>query len=432
MKLIKRIWCVAAIVFLLPFFNVYAIPVKSIVIFGDSMSDIGNTTRLLKTLRQEDDPSFIVTPFKKFVLNKMTEFAHEYYVPELVLNAGIRLVTHFFDHEMAPYIVNLIAQVRLVPLLPGKPYWHSRFSNGRVWNEYLAEMLSLSLEDEEVYLNRAFSGSWTATYDHQLTVWNLIRHPIGTIKSLIVGKLIPPSLGLTVQAFLMERTHIDKEAIYFMFSGANDYLNVLFFDDNYNSEVMSHYIDNVLNNLNSAVSKLAKSGAQHFVVMGIPHVGETPKFVNTTDREVLNTAIDHHNRRLQQRLIAWKEKYPHADFLYIDMQEYLSRAINDPTKYGFTNTKDACIDVKLPMFDAFKRSPFVHNYVLYYAQIVQYRDPNFAPGETNYHVCDTPDSYLFWDEVHPSTRAHRYLAYEVCAAMKQHGYEISCPQLTNS
>lgn len=129
---------------------------------------------------------------------------------------------------MAPYLANLVGKVKQVPVLPGKPYWKNRFSNGRVWIEYLAEMLSIQKSDEEVYLNKAFGGSWSATYDYQLTVWNLIRHPLGTIKNLIVGKLIPPSLGLIVQAYLLEHEQLSDETLYFIYSGSNDYINVLF------------------------------------------------------------------------------------------------------------------------------------------------------------------------------------------------------------
>lgn len=192
MRSYKRIcqW-LTVLLFLCPLTHFAAIPVKSMVLFGDSMSDNGNTTHLLKTLRQEADPSFIVTPFKAFVLNKMVDFANEYYVPQMVLDAGIEIATEFFDHELAFHVVSLISRINLVPLLPGKPYWNNRFSNGRVWDEYLASMLSIDMMDEDAYYNRAFAGSWIATYDHQLTVWNLIRHPIGTIKNVIVGKLVP-------------------------------------------------------------------------------------------------------------------------------------------------------------------------------------------------------------------------------------------------
>lgn len=412
--------------FALPVFSFASNSVKSIVVFGDSLSDTGNTTHLLKSLRQEESPAFLVAPFKIFVLNKMIDFANDYYVPQMVLDAGIIAVTDFFDNDLAPYIANLVSKVKLVPILPGKPYWKSRFSNGRVWNEYLAEMWSIQKSEDDVYLNRAFGGGWAATYDYQLTVWNLIRHPLGTIKTLIVGKLIPPSLGLTVQAYLLEHKEINDESVFFIYSGSNDYLNVLQFEANYNTAVMSTYVDNVVDGIGSAVAKLANSGAKRFVVLGIPHVGDTPKFVKTSDREVLNDAVDQHNERLGKRVEEWQQLYPDTDFLFIDTQKYLVKAFMDPEKYGFTNVKDACIDVKFPMFSAISHSPFAGNYVLQYAHILQYQDKQFSPGENNYHMCNDPESYLFWDEIHPSTRAHHHLAYEVCTAMKDHGYDVNC------
>lgn len=409
-----------------PLVGFAATPVKSMVVFGDSLSDTGNTTHLLKSLRQEEDPAFLVAPFKAFVLHKMVEFADEYYVPQMVLESGMAVVTEFFDQELAPYIANLVSKIKLVPVLPGQPYWNSRFSNGRVWNEYLAEMMALPQADVDVYLNRSFGGSWAATYDYQLTVWNLIRHPLGSIKNLIVGKLVPPSLGLTVQAYLMEHPQLSDETLFFMFSGNNDYINVLYFEDNYNTAVMSTYIDNVLSGLGASVANLSKAGARRFVIMGLPHLGETPRMINSGDREVLNAAVDIHNERLQNRIKEWQKVYPEANFLYVDMSEYFDRALKHPENYGFTNIDKACIDVKLPMYDAFRSSPFANNFVLRYAQVLQYKDKNFAAGETNYHVCATPEQYLFWDEIHPTTRAHGLIAYEVCKTMRYHGYDVTC------
>lgn len=423
----KRVCRWLSVVFIfIPLFTFAATPIKSIVIFGDSLSDNGNTTHLLKSLRQEEDPAFIVAPFKAFVLNKMVEYANDYYVPQIILDAGISVVTEFFDHELAPYITNLIAKVKLVPLLPGQPYWESRFSNGKVWNEYLADMLAIQKSNKEVYTNKAFGGGWAATYDYQLSVWNLIRHPIGTIKTLIVGKLIPPSMGLTIQAYLLEHQSLNPESVYFVFGGSNDYINVLLFEDNYNTTIMSAYIDNVIDALGSTLKKLAAAGGKRFVVMGIPRIGETPRFVNTSDRDVLNNAAQLHNERLQARIAQLKTLYPTVDFLYVDIDSFLTKALVNPDQYGFTNVKEACIDVKFPMFNALAYSPFAGNFVMQYAQVLQYKDPSFGPNDTNYHVCDTPQNYLFWDEIHPSTRAHGLLAVEICNAMKDHGYDITC------
>nr|WP_232505635.1 SGNH/GDSL hydrolase family protein [Legionella clemsonensis] len=409
-----------------------ATPVKSIVVFGDSLSDNGNTTHLLKSLRQEESPAYLVRPLKVFVINKMEEFAYDYYVPQAVLDAGIEIVTEFFDTELGPLLANLVGKVRKVPILPGEPYWQNHFSNGRVWNEYLASMIGIDREDAHFYDNQAFGGSWAVTYDYQVTTWNLIRHPLGTLKTLIVGKLIPPSLGLTVQAYLMMKSSLDEDAVYFVLTGANDYLNVLFFEDNYNPAVMNSYIDNVIDGLGTGVRKLIQAGARHVVIMGLPNIGETPKFVHTTDKPVLTAAMQQHNERLQKRVEEWRTSYPEVDFLYIDLQQFLQKALADPQKYGFSNITDACIDVKFPMFRVFAQSPFARNYVLQYAQVLQYRDRNFGPNEKNYHICDAPERYLFWDEVHPTTRAHRYLAYEICEVMKQHGYKITCEAPANS
>jgi phospholipase/lecithinase/hemolysin len=287
-------------------------------------------------------------------------------------------------------------------------------------------MIAVPVDDEDTYLNRAFGGSWAVTYDYQLTVWNLIRHPLGTIKNLIVGKLVPPSLGLAVQAYLMEHQKLSDETLFFIFSGNNDYINVFFFDDNYNTAVMSTYIDNVLASMGASVTKLMQAGARRFVVMGVPHIGDTPRLVNTGGRDVLNTAIDMHNQRLRNRLQEWQQLYPESDFLFIDIGQYMDRVLQHPETYGFNNTSNACIDVKFPMYDTFQNSPFANNYVLRYVQVLRYTDRNFAPGESNYRVCDTPDDYLFWDEIHPSTRAHNLLAVEICKEMKEHGYAVKC------
>lgn len=416
--------CFAVLCFPIP--TLAAAPIKSMVIFGDSLSDTGNTSHLLKSLRQDESPAYLVRPLKVFVINKMEEFAADYYVPQLVLDAGIGVVTRFFDTELGPLLASIIGQVRQVPIIPGEPYWQAHFSNGRVWNEYLAPMLTIDREDVHDFSNQAFGGSWAVTYDYQLTTWNLIRHPIGTLKSLVVGKLIPPSLGLTIQAYLMINETLSEDTLYFVFTGANDYLNVLFFEDNYNPAVMSTYIDNVLDGVASGVRKLVRAGARHVVILGLPHIGEIPKFVNTTDKPVLNAAILQHNLRLKKRVEEWRIASPEVDFLYISMQGVLQKALDNPSEYGFSNVKEACIDVKFPMFSAFSHSPFAKNYVLQYAQVLLYKDKQFRPGEKNFHVCDAPGQYLFWDEIHPSTRADHYLAYEICEAMKAHGYQTLC------
>lgn len=423
---LKRARLLPLLFLCIPLFSFATTPVKSMVVFGDSLSDKGNTTHLLKSLRQEESPAFIVAPFKAFVINKMVSFANDYYVPQVVLDAGVGLVTGFFDKDLAPFLANIVGKIKLVPLLPAKPYWNWRFSNGPVWNEYLAPMLSISTEDADNYINKAFGGSFATTYDKQLTVWNLIRHPLGTVKSLVVGKLIPPSLGLTVQAYLLEQQKLNEDSVYFIFSGMSDYVNVLQFEDNYNPAIMQRYVTNVVDHLGHSVQRLADAGAKHFVIIGINHMGDTPKFYNTLDREVLNAASLQHNTKVQSQIEEWKTKHPTADFLFINPQDVLEKIEKNPNEYGLTQLHTACVDVQYPFFTALEKSPFANNYIMLHAQTLNYTDEQFAKGSVNYQVCATPQQHLYWDEVHLSTRAHAIFAFEVCETMKNYGYEVVC------
>lgn len=407
------------------------IPVKSMVIFGDSLSDTGNTTYLLKSLRQEESPAYLVYPAKIFIINKMIEFAEIHGVPQMVLDKGIELVTEFFDTSVGPLLATLISKINKVPVLPGDPYWQDHFSNGRVWDEYLSTMVHVDREDKRYFTNKAFGGSWAATYDHQLTVWNFIRHPIYSVKNLIIGKLIPPSLGLTVQAYLLVNETLSPDAVYFIFTGGNDYLNLLAFEDNYDPVKIDRYIDNVINSLSASVHKLIKAGARKVIVLGIPEVGVAPRFINSPKRDILNLVSEKHNTLLAANVLEWQSSHPEVDFLFIDIVPILKKALENPGLFGLKNVTEACIDVKLPLFNLLIDSPFKGNFVLEYAQILKYSDKNFALGERNYRICDNPDEYLFWDEVHPTTKAHLFLADEICLQMQAHGYKATCAKLVD-
>lgn len=418
-----------AALLLLPTVIFADMPVKSMVIFGDSLSDTGNTTHLLKSLRRDENPAFLVRPLKVFVIRKMEEFADDYHVPQSVLDAGIDMVQNFFDDELAPMMATLVSSVRKVPVIPGAPYWHWRFSNGPVWNEYLALMLGIDPKDVVFSRNQAFAGGWAVTWDYHLTTWNLIRHPIDTIKGVIVGKLIPPSLGLSTQGFLMSEGSVDSEPVYFILGGGNDYLNAFAFDDTRDPAVMSDYIDNVVNGLEASVRRLVQSGARKVVVIGLPDIGVSPKFLNTPEGPLLSNVTRTHNDRLADRTELWRGEWPEVDFLMVDIQPFLQTAMNNPEKSGFLNVTEPCTDVKLPQVRALRHSPFARNYVLLHAEAMQTVGPHLY-GK-NYSVCDRPETYLFWDDIHPSTRAHQMMAVEICEAMKAHGYTIDCAVATD-
>lgn len=403
--------------------------VKSMVVFGDSLSDTGNTAHLLKSIRQDESPGYLVEPLKVFFTNRMRDYADAYHVPQIILDEGISLVSYFFDYDLGPILASLIYQIKHVPVIPQEPYWHEHFSNGPVWNEYLARMLQIDPTNKKQFENQAFGGSWASTFDHQLNVWNFIRQPRDTLKNILVGRFVPPSLGLTLQAQLMRAPLLNHEAVYFVLAGGNDYLNMLTNPDNYNHDVMDKYIDNVVGAIENSVQKMVQADATKFIVFGLPDVGLTPHFNTTPQKNILSDVVATHNERVKASVEDLQRQYPHLSFLYVDVQSFLEKILDNPSNYGLSNVKDACIDVKLPDFEMFQGlnqpdSPFATNFVLAYAALLE-KSKQLSEGAGHYTVCHHPDTYLFWDEIHPTTRAHYYLAYEICRYINKNGYRCA-------
>ncbi len=406
-----------------------ATQVKSIVVFGDSLSDNGNTAKLLKSLRQVDEPSFLVAPLKTFVFRKMDDFAKDYYVPQSIVMAGKQLAREFFDVELAPLLAGVVAVIRTVPIIPESPYWKYRFSDGKVWNENLAKSLGLDTSDADEYYNNAYGGSWATSYDHQLTTWNVIRHPSLSITNLIQGKLLPPSLGLEISAYILNFGKAASDKTYFIFAGSNDYLNMLQFEDNYNPANMSSYVNHVVSGVLYSAERLMLAGAKKVVMFGVPDIGNTPNYRHTMDEEVITKACDWHNERLTIGIDALRAKYPEVKITHINTQQVFTSLYSKAASYGISNTQDACIDLPLPGYAFTANAPshksFGYNAVLEYAQYLKV--PNgFGGFKNNFHACSNPETYAFWDIIHPTAATHKALSNEVCELMKADGYSMEC------
>ncbi len=364
----------------------------------------------------EEDPAYLVSPFKTFVFRKMDDFASAYYVPQSVLMSGKKLVEEFFDIQLSPLLVSIIGTINQTPIFPESPYWTHHFSNGKVWNEYLANKLNLNLKDEAEYYNEAFGGSWATTYDHQLTTWNLIRYPVWSLKNLVQGKLLPPSLGLEIQAYLLNFGEANPNGLYFIYSGSNDYQNMLHFADNYNPKYMRQYVDYVISGITYSANKLIKSGVKHLVVVGVPDLGALPRFNQTTDRDILTRVSKLHNEQLKKAILEIEKASEDVKITFIDIQAILAPLFKDALNYGFTNVTEACLDAPLPTYAFTDDSPyhkvFGENDILEYVQSM-HQNTQLGNLQEALTICNDPKQYAFWDEVHFSTKLHKYIADKI-------------------
>lgn len=184
---------------------------------------------------------------------------------------------------------------------------------------------------------------------------------------LLGGNPISPVPGtlLQVDAFISGPLQVDPNALYIIWAGANDYL----FAEQRNPLVPA-------GNIGSAVAALSSAGAQNFLLPNLPDLGDLPllSLRGASPEQVagLNALSAGHNQILAQ-IAAELDAADGITVDVLDINSLFKSAIAG--NLGFSNTTDACT-----LNPACISDPAVQ------------------------------DTYLFWDEVHPTTQAYRLVA----------------------
>lgn len=412
-------WTIRALLMTLMLaFNIslYADDVEPVIIFGDSLSDNGNVTHLLQSLRKETSAAYIEAPYRNFFQRTLKEQGEKLYLPNKVIEWGQSLIALTADKILAPMVVEVLSHIQKVPLLPLPPYWHHHFTDGKVWNEYLAESMGIDTLDPSHYENHAFGGSWAVTNDKQLTFWELVKHPERMLLDIIEGKLIPPSLELVVESYLLDKGRANSNARYFLLSGGNDYINMLDFSKNHDQGHVEKYATNVVSGVMVSAQKLLHAGATKLVIFGVPDVASTPHFNQSPEKALISHAATHHNTILEDGVKQLQHQYQSAQISFINMQSLLQELIDTADRYGITETQNACVDIPLPKIKG-EKPVFPKNLVLQKALL---------RSKQSYSQCEDSSKYVFWDEIHPTTKAHSILAERVCGMLKSSGYQGKC------
>lgn len=217
---------------------------------------------------------------------------------------------------------------------PNPPYFQGRYSNGRVWVEYLADRLHLAANQIH---NFACGGATT-----------------GRDANTLVPGLLPQ-----VQSFIQTQTQVNRDGLYVVWAGANDYLQ----------GVSNPAIP--LGNVTQSIASLVDAGAEKILVANLPNLGELPVTRTSTNSTTLNALTQTHNRELRRSLKALNQHRPELHIKLLDTNALYKDATSSPAKFGFTNVTHACTSTS--------------------------------------SVCSAPDQFLFWDSIHPTTTAHEIL-----------------------
>jgi outer membrane lipase/esterase len=155
-----------------------------------------------------------------------------------------------------------------------------------------------------------------------------------------------------------------SKTIVYINVGGNDILTAAERDPEAAERLIPSTIDNII----TSAKRLRAAGANEIILFGVPNLAQIPllKDYSFKTRQAIGAVSRRFNRELERAAKA-------NDFNFFDTMaqvKHISRA----DSYGITNTQDACLN----------------------SQTLE--------------VCDNPNEYLYWDDLHPTTRVHQLFA----------------------
>lgn len=240
--------------------------------------------------------------------------------------------------------------------IPPAPYFSGRFSNGPVAVEYLASNLGMGAAQMHNY---AIAGAKTGT-----------------------GGQLPNSGMLnqltSFQSSLAAPGSADAGALYFVWGGANDL----------RAAPAAATISPTILNLTNIVAGLYTSGARKFLLPNLPDLGLTPEAIAqdllTPGYKAGATALSEgFNGALASAYGSLLGFLPGASFTSFSAMVAQRALVAGVGSNGFSNVTDMCFNAAVPS------------------------------------LCATPNTYLYFDNIHPTTAAHMLLGSQMAAAVPE-------------
>jgi phospholipase/lecithinase/hemolysin len=266
---------------------------------------------------------------------------------------------------------------------PHQMYFDGRFSNGYIAFEYLWQRLS----NTRLGSSRGLTPFLAAPSIPQSGAINFAFGGTGTpYVDKTPGGFSSPGLKGQVELLrlALHGRKPSSRALYAIATGANDYRNDAF-------NVPMDPVD-VVQNIEDSIINLHELGARNILVLDLPDLGKVPANAGNEDLSKQATALSgFHNMLLGDMLARVELQYPGLRLIEVK----LGPLFNDLESAGM----DSLVPLIAPYFDG---SPYPMAACLFIDPALCLNAPKFLfNGRFN---------AIFWDVVHPTTEAHRYLA----------------------
>ena len=234
---------------------------------------------------------------------------------------------------------------------PSPPYFQGRFSNGPVFTERLGFAAANFNGPVTGSINLAYGGSRTD---------NNVAFPPGMRQQLT--------------------TYLGRGGVF----GAGDLVSVLGGANNIFQAIpiagvtatplaaINPTLTAAVADMNFLVNDIASRGAGTILVTNLPRLGITPQFRTSPASALADYAGSTFNSGLQSALITTAASRTSTNIILFDLAKVSDVLAGSPGRFGLTNVTEACFN-----------------------------------GVT---VCANPDSYLYFDGVHPTSAGHRLIA----------------------
>ncbi|MEA2544527.1 MAG: outer rane lipase/esterase [Acidobacteriaceae bacterium] len=268
---------------------------------------------------------------------------------------------------------------------PLADYTDGRFTDGDdtlpVAQKYFGlwiEQLAATLPAKPIITN-SLDGGTNYAYGFALTGSGTTLLTLTPALSVTVN-----NMGQQITDYLATRPVISNRTLFVVWGGANDILNATSLDD-----VIKASIEETKD-----IQRLVDAGATQFIVPNLPPLGLVPRLNGSPATSIpATTASIVYNEFLQAGLTLLKDfsfgKRLH--FHQLDVFALYSKIVASPSTYSLANVT--------------------------------------APSQGAYSI--DPDTYLFWDDLHPTTKGHEILA-ETAARILTRTHGASVPAGTEA
>ncbi len=229
---------------------------------------------------------------------------------------------------------------------------NGRFSNGPVWHEPLATSLGLPPA------TRSRSGG--NNYSHGGARLDRATGQSAGLLFQYDSYFAGPGAG-----------GADSAALYAVWAGGNDMRDLV------SSSSPQAGVQTALSSLNVVLTGLLDAGARTLLVPSLPDLGRIPENRTTPNAASASFVSGLWNDGLFSVLSGLAGQYSSASIYYLNVFGIFNSVLDNPASFGFTNTTGQCRSVT-----------------------------NFGFTETS---CANPDTWVFWDAIHPTRAAHAVL-----------------------